>query len=276
MQQGLDANRQPRDKMRRGKAGKGEQRLGHPVLLRPSGRDGGFGRAVETVFDPGTGKHRDDAVRQHVEKIMQRMRAVAQRPGQHLGVKARQNARRAGEPDHRGREFGRAAVLLGFYRVDLSSRISEPRRRPEARRFGRIGGSCRTGQDAHGSIESEASRLSEQPRVGRAARPLHYSRTRIPARAGQAAARPGRPRSTTFVRANELTVACKARKRSSTAASKYSPALCHTPASNSRVMSTPRQKAPAREPGTRALPGFAVTPIKPSIAARVSADSRRS
>src|SRR6202158_5786020 len=46
------------------------------------------------------------------------------------------------------------------------------------------------------------------------------TRTRVPARAGQAALRPDRPRSTALVRTKELTVACRARKRSSTAASR--------------------------------------------------------
>ncbi len=42
------------------------------------------------------------------------------------------------------------------------------------------------------------------------------------------------------------------------------------------MTSSPRQNAPTRAPGTRAVPGRAVTATSPSIAALVSAESRRS
>ena len=206
--------------MRRRKPGEGQQRLGYPVLLRMPGRGCGLGGAVEPVFDAGAGKHRDDAVRQHVEKIVQARRAVAQRAGQHIGVEPRQHARRAGQPDHRGRQFGRVAIRRRRNRDDLRRRIGHARRRAKPRRLRRVGRSSRLGEDAHRRVEAEAPRLRQQLRMRRAAGARHYSSTRMPARAGHAAARPDRPRTAALVRTNEFTVACSARKRSSTAASR--------------------------------------------------------
>jgi hypothetical protein len=96
---------------------------------------------------------------------------------------------------------------------------------------------------------------------------------------------PGRSGSTALLRRNEFIVACSARNRSSTVASKYSPPACQARASNSSITSRPRQNDPARitvRPlvppgcGARATPGCAETASSASMAARVSADSRKS
>ncbi len=161
MQQRLDTHREAGDEMRCCKAGEREQRLGHPVLLRRTGRDRCFGRAIEAIFDAGAGEHRNDAVRQHIEKIVQRMGAVAQGCGQHLGVHPGQNACGAGKPDDPGRELGCAAVLRRLNHGDLGSGVAKPRGGSEARRLGRVGRPCRPGQDAHRGIEAKALRLGE-------------------------------------------------------------------------------------------------------------------
>src|SRR6185437_11787745 len=100
---------------------------------------------------------------------------------------------------------------------NVGRRVGEAGDRPEARVVGEI--ACPSGarQDADRGVEAEPPRLGEEALVSRT-QSRHQRRTRIPARAGHLAAWPPRPRSTTFVRTKELTVACSARKRSITEA----------------------------------------------------------
>src|SRR4029077_6416790 len=96
---------------------------------------------------------------------------------------------------------------LGFHQT------GEDRLNPSQRAFFVFAHQPRVAGDVGGKDRGEAA--DRLQRFG-----VAHSRTRVPARAGQAAARPDRPRSIAPVRTKELTVACKARKRSSTAANK--------------------------------------------------------
>ena len=95
----------------------------------------------------------------------------------------------------------------------------------------------------------------------------------MPARAGQAAARPGRPRSTARVRVKELTRAMQREEALQHRGQQVEAAALPGARSNSSVTSRPRQKAPDRARPGRAggCRGCADTPIRASIAARVSA-----
>src|SRR5712672_924770 len=141
-------------------------------------------------------------------------------------------------------------------------------------------------EQPHHRVKGEALRLGRQPgHRGASAsiggRELDHSSTWLPARAGQLAAASARPRKTARVRTNELTVACNARKRSSTDARTYKPPVVQTCSSKVRVTSSPRQNPPVRapgprNPGTRAAPGRDVTLSRARMAARDSEVSRQS
>ena len=146
---------------------------------------------------------------------------------------------------------------------------------------GRVGPAPEKRQNPDRGIEGKALWLILETGDRGAAAPgrtgVGHSRTWLPARGGQLAATPGRPRSTASVRTNEFTVACNARKRSSTDASTYKPPVVHASSSKVRVTSSPRQKPPLRapgplNPGMRAVPGRDVTLSRARIALRDSVE----
>ena len=167
VKQRLGADGEPGHQMRRREPGERQQRLGHPIVIRTAGPGGGFGRARQAIFDRGPGEHRDHALRQQIQELVQGMRAVPQRTGQRLGIEPRQHAGRPGQPDRRGGEFGGAAVARRRHLPHLGSRVGQPGSRAEARRVGRVGGFRLAGEDPHRGVETKAPRLGQQAGVGR-------------------------------------------------------------------------------------------------------------
>src|SRR6266508_1797241 len=240
---------------------------------------------MRPVFRAGGGECRDHAVRNQVKESRERERTRSLIGNDGIGIVSRQDADRPGqsdEPDCHQR-FGYPGVDLNL--GDFRRQIRGPGGAGEAGSPGRIGPASEKGQDPHSRVEAEALRLVLEAAHWRLAAPggtgSGHSRTWLPARAGQLAATPGRPRRTASVRTNEFTVACSARKRSSTDARTYSPPVVHAWSSNVNVTSRPRQKPPLRapgprKPGMRAVPGLDVTVSRARIAVRDSVDSRQS
>jgi hypothetical protein len=124
----LDADGEPRHKMRRRVAGEGQQCLASAVGFRRSRRSGDFRRAVQPIFRTRTVEKRDEAVRQHVDEVVRGRRSAAQCCAQELGIGSRQDAGDAGEPDRAGRDPRRLAVGARHPRQDVGGRVGETRR----------------------------------------------------------------------------------------------------------------------------------------------------
>ena len=233
--------------------------LGDPVFAILPGEQGGVGVAMLPVFRAGVGEHRAiSRCDSRSRKSGSAARAVAQLLVTRLGIVPRQHAGGPGQPDQpEGQSMPACRTWAGSTRSHLRRRIGQAVRRAEPRRLGRVGGaavgaSTRTAaskEKRRGSFGEALERRRRAVTAGRASR-------RAPARRRRG---PGLPRSTARVRTKELTVACSARKRSSTEASRYSPALCHAAlARRSSVTSRPRQNDPpacARRPAARRAAG---------------------
>src|SRR5262249_23236421 len=166
------------------------------------------------------------------------------------GVVVRHHAGRPGQPEERDgdlerlRPVGRGAVLDGR---DGAGREAQRRRRAEAdglllrRRVGADGGAAQFAGDE----PEQADGLEKVEAPGRAEQLAGQASTRSPVRGGQRHSAPSRCRVTATNLVNEFTVKYRPKKRSRTAANRYSPPPVKASSSNCTVTSTPRQMPPS-------------------------------
>lgn len=248
-QQRVGAGSQPRGEMVGAVAGERQQGVPQPVrrsvvvrsivvawrVVRHGPRHGP-GRApvrrprrtVRLVLHAGRREGRDRALGQQVQELRQGRGPLPPLRVHQLGIRAGQRAGRTGQPDDPGLQVepGRVPPRGGHVGGDEG----EPDRRPEPDRgvdwgvdrgaalpAGQARPAGRLPQHGDRGVELEALRLRQQGLQQRA--PGHSS-TRAPVRGAKRATAPSRPRRTTVVRTNEFAVACRARKRSSTEASR--------------------------------------------------------
>ena len=114
----------------------------------------GLRRARGPVLDAAAGEERDEPVRQHVQEVVQRGRAAAQRLRDHLGVVARQHAGGTGQAHQPDGHLGQAIALLAHLE-HIGRRIDQAGRRAEPHGLGRILRPPRPGQYAHRGIEAK-------------------------------------------------------------------------------------------------------------------------
>ena len=161
-------------------------------------------------------------MRQDIEEIGEREgpRALVRDNG--VGILARQDGDRPREADEADRDprrsVGRGRLNGGDFRCGIGGTGGDGERHG----FCGIRPLALKGEKAHRGVEGEPARFGLQSGRGALPQPspwrVAHKSTWLPARAGHLATVSGWPRKRTSVRTNEFTVACSARKRSSTEA----------------------------------------------------------
>ncbi len=113
------------------------------------------------IFHRCPGKERDEAVTQQIEELMQRGRSVAAGLGDDLGIGARQDAGRAGQPHQADRQL--RLRTAGVDLQDIRGRIDRAGGCAEPHDLGRVGRAPGTGQDPNGCVKSKAPGRCRQP-----------------------------------------------------------------------------------------------------------------
>ena len=251
------------------------------VLPAAAGRRGRLGRPVQAIFDRRrrrTSRRTDAHSRSRKSCSAASGRAACRSARRYRAAAARRRRRSA-----------RSAGVVSSGRRPLLGRRDRSTSAGRIGQAGRPSGSApprpgRSSPRALGSApapphrsESAAARASSAA-CGGAARARHYSQH---ARAGCGPARrrrvPGRPRSTARVRTNELIVRVQRQEALEHRGQQVKPGAL--PGRAARTRASRRRRGRRRRiasPAPARCPGRAETPIKPSIAARVSAESRMS